>query len=113
MNKESGLHVSTISNLKRHEWEQHAGQEPMLCIDPKNGLYITTKHSHGVRLPTHVQRCLPALYDYEVEEECRKFAAQSGKECLHLERTTNALAYIPANVLGNESINEIVERMFL
>lgn len=33
-----------------------------------------------------------------------------GKECLHLERTMNALAYIPATVLGNEAINEIVEK---
>lgn len=111
-----GIHFSTISNLKRHDREQHAGQEPMLCIDPKNGLYVTTKHSHGLRLPIHVQKCLPAqMYDCEVDE-CRDFmsiAGQSGnpgKECFHLERTKNALPYIPPAGLCNESINEMVEK---
>ncbi|XP_067308141.1 uncharacterized protein [Pseudorasbora parva] len=111
-----GLHFSTTSNLKRHEREQHDGQEPMICIDPKNGLYVTTKHSHGVRLPIHLQKCLPArLYDCEVEE-CRDFmsiAAQSGnpgKECYHLERTRKAHAYIPPPALNNKSVKEMAEK---
>ncbi|CAM4298492.1 unnamed protein product [Leuciscus chuanchicus] len=111
-----GIHFSTTSNLRRHEKEQHDGQEPMMCIDPKNGLYVTTKHSHGIRLPIHVQKCLPArLYDCEVDE-CRDFmsiAAQSGnpgKECYHLERTRKALSYIPPPILKNESVNEMVEK---
>ncbi|XP_055023112.2 uncharacterized protein [Misgurnus anguillicaudatus] len=88
----------------------------MWCIDPKNGLYITTKNSHGVRLPIHTQKCIPERkYDCEVEE-CRDFmniAAQGGdpgKECLHLERTRNSLPYITPAVLCNESINEVVDK---
>lgn len=46
---------STNSNLKRHKKEQHAGQEPMLCIDPPE---ISIKHSHGIRLPIHAQKTL-------------------------------------------------------
>lgn len=88
----------------------------MMCIDPKNGLYVTTKHSHGVRLPVHVQKCLPArLYDCEVDE-CRDFmsiAAQSGnpgKECYHLERTRRAHVYIPPPALNTESLNDMVKK---
>lgn len=85
-------------------------------LTPKNGLYVTAKHSHGVRLPVHVQKCLPArLYDCEVDE-CRDFmsiAAQSGnpgKECYHLERTRRAHVYIPPPALNTESLNDMVKK---
>ncbi|XP_050987564.1 uncharacterized protein LOC127178630, partial [Labeo rohita] len=111
-----GINFTTTSNLRRHEKEQHDGEEPMMCIDTKNGLYVTTNHSHGVRLPIHVQKCLPArLYDCEVDE-CRDFmsiAAQSGnpgKECYHLERTRKAHVYIPPPALNTESLNDTVKK---
>lgn len=85
----------------------------MLCIDSLNGIYVTTKEFHGVRLPIHVQKSSVMKYFACEVESCMDFmsiAANSGnpgKECFHLERTKTATSYSPPEALCNEFLQEI------
>ncbi|KAG9280291.1 hypothetical protein AMEX_G2979, partial [Astyanax mexicanus] len=112
-----GLLFTTSSNLRRHERQQHGSQEqPMLCIDQKNGIYVTPKNPHGARLPIHVCKCFESQTFLCELESCRDFmgiatrSGNPGKECHHLERTRNAQVYSPPPALRNDSLQEMVEK---
>ncbi len=88
----------------------------MICIDSVNGIYVTTKESHGMRLPIQVQKSSVLKYFACEVQACTDFmsiAANSGnpgKECFHLERTRTATSYSPPTALCNESLQEMQEK---
>jgi len=68
----------------------------MICIDQRNGIYVTPKYDHIPVFPIHVLKSTnPPNIDCEIEN-CRRFmqiawsSGNPGKVCVHLERTNNA-----------------------
>ncbi|KAL7866110.1 hypothetical protein SRHO_G00113570 [Serrasalmus rhombeus] len=105
------------SNLRRHKRQQNCRQEQhMVCVDAKNGLYVTPKDPQGTKFPIHICKSLVSQSFVCELDSCRDFmkmAAQSGnpgKECYHLERTRNARCYSPPPPLCNASLEEMVEK---
>ncbi len=88
----------------------------MICIDSVNGIYVTTKESHGMRLPIHVQKSSVLKYFACEVQACTDFMSiaanngNPGKECFHLERTRTATSYSPPTALRNESLQEMQEK---
>ncbi|XP_052009945.1 uncharacterized protein LOC127662694 [Xyrauchen texanus] len=107
---------SNTSNLKRHEKMQHGLEQPMLCIDKKNALYVTPKELHGPRVPVHVKKSLLLGQIYCESDICRdmaKIAAQSGHpgtECHHLRRTISAQRYIPPQTINSASLEQMLDK---
>lgn len=60
----------------------------MLCIDPKNAMYVTPKELHGPRLPVHVIKSVLSgkiCYESEICRDMARIAARSGNpasECI-------------------------------
>ena len=85
----------------------------MTCIDIRNGIYVTPRYGHSPFLPIHViKSTYPPKIDCEVDK-CRKFmriawsSGNPGKECVHLERTTNAKPYAKPAILTSTSIQDM------
>ncbi|XP_068584524.1 uncharacterized protein, partial [Cebidichthys violaceus] len=109
--------LSAPKNLRRHIREVHNLETtPMICIDIKNGIYVTPKYQHSPVFPIHVVKSTyPPQLDCEVEK-CRTFmqiAWSSGnpeKECVHLERTKTAKPYAKPAVLTSTSLQDMVSK---
>nr|XP_055024083.1 uncharacterized protein LOC129414162 [Misgurnus anguillicaudatus] len=110
------IEFSTTSNLRRHEKMQHGLEEPMLCVDQKNAIYVTPKEQHGPRLPVHIIKS-PHLDRLFCESEtCRdmsSIATRSGypaTECRHLKRSCTAEGYIPPPPLNSISLDKMLDK---
>lgn len=86
---------------------------PMLCIDVKNGIYVTPKYQHSPYIPIHVIKTTnPPKLECE-NQSCGHFmqiaitSGNPGKECLHLERTKNARPYLKPADLTLKSLKEM------
>ncbi|XP_051517049.1 uncharacterized protein si:ch211-10d23.5 isoform X2 [Myxocyprinus asiaticus] len=115
-----GILFTSLSNLRRHERLQHGQfQQPMFCIDAKNGIYITTKDLHGPRVPIHVLKSFALQIMLCESKECREFmiaqgqCGNPGKECCHLERTSHAQQYVPPPALCLSSLEEMTNKGLL
>ncbi|XP_016105452.1 uncharacterized protein [Sinocyclocheilus grahami] len=115
-----GIHFTTTSNLRRHERLQHSqDQQPILCIDAKNAIYVTPKYLHGPRVPIHIRKSFTLQILLCELEECWDFMkaqAQSGnpgKECRHLLRTNQATFYVPPPPLCINSLEEMSHKHLL
>ncbi|XP_051961485.1 uncharacterized protein si:ch211-10d23.5 isoform X3 [Xyrauchen texanus] len=115
-----GILFTSLSNLRRHERLQHGQfQQPMFCIDAKNGIYITTKDLHGPRVPIHVLKSFALQVMLCESKECREFmiaqgqCGNPGKECCHLERTSHAQQYVPPPALCLNSLEEMTYKGLL
>ncbi|XP_051947545.1 uncharacterized protein LOC127618892 isoform X2 [Xyrauchen texanus] len=115
-----GFLFTNLSNLRRHERLQHGQvQQPMFCIDAKNGIYVTPKDLHGPRVPIHILKSFALQIMLCELEECREFmiaqaqCGNPGKECCHLERTSQARKYIPPPPLFLNSLEEMMNKGFL
>ncbi|XP_049341268.1 uncharacterized protein LOC103037290 isoform X1 [Astyanax mexicanus] len=111
---------ATPPNFRQQSKQQNGKHEqPMLCVDAKNGIYVTPKDSEGTSIPIHICKSLVAQSFLCELDSCREFmsmAAQSGnpgKECFHLERTKNARCYSPPPPLCNASLEEMAEKGIL
>ncbi|XP_067227090.1 uncharacterized protein [Chanodichthys erythropterus] len=95
---------------------QHGLDQPMLCIDEKNAIYVTPKELHGPRVPIHIIKSLLLGKLYCESEICRdmaKIAARSGHpgtECHHLQRTNSAQRYIPPPPLNTTSLDQMLNK---
>ncbi|XP_072563139.1 uncharacterized protein [Paramormyrops kingsleyae] len=111
------LGFTNISNLRRHEKVQHDKErQPIICIDAKNGIFVTPKDPHGPRVPVHVcKSVLSQTISCELPI-CKDFMAialksgNPGMECQHLVRTNKALAYTPPPPLAETSIQLMSDR---
>ncbi|XP_016324893.1 uncharacterized protein LOC107675163 [Sinocyclocheilus anshuiensis] len=115
-----GILFTTTSNLRRHERLQHSqDQQPILCIDAKNAIYVTPKYLHGPRVPIHIRKSFTLQILLCELEECWDFMkaqAQSGnpgKECRHLLRTNQARLYVPPPPLCINSLEEMSHKHLL
>ncbi|XDV45388.1 hypothetical protein PO909_013501 [Leuciscus waleckii] len=115
-----GVHFTTTSNLRRHERLQHCqDQQPMLCVDAKNAIYVTPKDPHGPRVPVHVRKSFSLQILLCELEECWDFMkAQAqrgnpGRECRHLMRTSHARPYTPPPPLCVRSLEDMTRRHLL
>ncbi|XP_067303075.1 uncharacterized protein si:ch211-10d23.5 isoform X2 [Pseudorasbora parva] len=115
-----GIHFTTTSNLRRHERLQHGQeQQPMLCIDAKNAIYVTPKDLHGPRVPIHIRKSFALQIVLCELEECWDFMkAQAqrgnpGKECRHLVRTHHARPYAPPPPLCLNSLEQMADKHVL
>ncbi|XP_043080591.1 si:ch211-10d23.5 isoform X3 [Puntigrus tetrazona] len=115
-----GILFTTTSNLRRHERLQHGhDQQPILCIDAKNAIYVTPKYLHGPRVPIHIRKSFTSQVLLCELEECWDFMkaqAQSGnpgKECRHLVRTNHARHYVPPPPLCVNSLDEMGHKQLL
>ncbi|XP_076841396.1 uncharacterized protein LOC143485752 [Brachyhypopomus gauderio] len=108
---------SNRSNLKRHEAQQHDKEgQPIICIDDKNGIFVTPKDAYGPRVAIHVCKSIlsqslacevPLCRDY------MKIGLESGNpgiECQHLHRTNRAIPYSQPPVLRLDSLQLMVDR---
>lgn len=57
------------NNLRKDKKEVHSiNSTPMMCIDPKNGIYVTLKYDYGPLLPIHIVKpTINAAMDCEME----------------------------------------------
>ncbi|XP_070404893.1 uncharacterized protein [Nothobranchius furzeri] len=109
--------LSSHKNLQRHIRDVHSIETmPMICVDIRNGLYVTPKHEHSPHFPIHVVKSTnPPKIDCEVEN-CRKFmqiawsSGNPGKECVHLERTKHAKQYVKPAELTPASLKVMLEK---
>ncbi|XP_051518090.1 uncharacterized protein LOC127420121 isoform X2 [Myxocyprinus asiaticus] len=115
-----GFLFTNLSNLRRHERLQHGQvQQPMFCIDAKNGIYVTPKDLHGPRVPIHILKSFTLQIMLCELEECREFmiaqaqCGNPGKECCHLERTSHARKYVPPPPLCLNSLEEMTNKGLL
>ncbi|KAL7402512.1 hypothetical protein ABVT39_015981 [Epinephelus coioides] len=88
----------------------------MICIDVKNGIYVTPKYDHSRVFPIHVIKSTnPPKIDCE-EEKCRQFmriawsSGNPGKECIHLERTNRGKPYTKPAVLTSTSLQDMLSK---
>lgn len=105
------------SNLRRHQKELHNLETmPMMCIDHRNGIYVTPRYSYGPLFPIHVIKSTTTpVIGCEVQEcqQLMKIAGTSGnpgKECVHLERTQHAAPYSPAASLTLLSLQQMQDK---
>ncbi|XP_066542855.1 uncharacterized protein [Hoplias malabaricus] len=110
-------HHNFQSPLRKQKMQQNCSQEqPMICVDAKNGIYVTPKDLQGAKLPIHVCKSLVSQSFLCELETCREFmtmASQNGnpgKECYHLERTRNAQCYSPPPPMCNFSLQDMAEK---
>nr|XP_055024869.1 uncharacterized protein LOC129414781 [Misgurnus anguillicaudatus] len=109
------IEFSTVSNLRRHEKQQHGMEDPMFCVDPINGIYVTPKEKHGQRLPLHIiKHILLRRISCELErcKDMSRIATQNGHpgwECEHLIRTKSAQGYIPPPRLNDVSLDKMLD----
>ncbi|KAA0721253.1 hypothetical protein E1301_Tti018150s11, partial [Triplophysa tibetana] len=93
---------------------QHSLEQPMLCIDPKNAMYVTPKELHGPRLPVHVIKSVLSgkiCCESEICRDMARIAARRGNlasECNHLKRSSSAQCYVPPAPLNPGDL----DRMF-
>lgn len=88
----------------------------MVCVDVRNGIYVTAKYEHSPVFPIHVIKSTTSQkMDCEVPN-CRKFmqialsSGNPGKECSHLERTSKAKLYIKPGVLNTGSLQDMMSK---
>lgn len=61
--------LSAPKNLKRHIRDVHnLDTSPMMCIDIRNGIYVTAKYDHSPFFPIHVIKSTQPQLDCEVEK---------------------------------------------
>lgn len=109
--------LSAQKNLKRHIRDIHSIDcTPMVCVDVKNGIYVTPKYDHSPVFPIHVIKSTTLQkIDCEVQK-CRRFmqiawsSGNPGKECAHLERTANAKSYIKPAALTSTSLQDMLSK---
>lgn len=109
--------LSSAKNLRRHLRDTHnLDTTPTVCIDVKNGIYVTAKYDHSPVFPFHIIKSTnPPKIDCE-EEKCRQFMwiAQSsgnpGKECIHLERTNRGKPYTKPAALTSTSLQDMLSK---
>ncbi|XP_076132941.1 uncharacterized protein LOC143114989 [Alosa pseudoharengus] len=88
------------SNLRRHQAMRHGQKHPpVICVDYKNGIFVTPKDGSGPRIPIHVVKLIVGQRISCESSVCRDFmqiAADSGNpgtECKHLIRTNKSLPH--------------------
>ncbi|XP_072571686.1 uncharacterized protein [Paramormyrops kingsleyae] len=110
------LKLAHISNLRSEKMQHDKERQPIICIDVKNGIFVTPKDRYGPRVPVHVcKSVLSQAISCEVDV-CRHFMADAlkrgnpGMECKHLERTNKALAYTTPPLLAEKSLQLMSDR---
>ncbi|KAM4559246.1 uncharacterized protein PAE49_013719 [Odontesthes bonariensis] len=109
--------LSSAKNLRRHIRDIHnLDATPALCIDVKNGIYVTPKYDHSPIFPIHFIKSTNPPKMYCEEEKCRQFmriagtSGNPGKECIHLERANRGKPYTKPAVLTSTSLQDMLSK---
>ncbi|XP_062371647.1 uncharacterized protein LOC134059102 [Sardina pilchardus] len=108
---------SNASNLRRHE-RTHHGREypPVICVDAKNGIFVTPKDPSGPRFPVHMVKSVveqKLACELAVCRDFMKIATESGNpgtECQHLRRTNESVCYSAPPTLTAASLQLMVNQ---
>ncbi|KAF4101584.1 hypothetical protein G5714_018016 [Onychostoma macrolepis] len=96
---------------------QHVRQEqpPVICIDKRNGVFVTPKDVHGPRVPIHVKKHIVSASVACESPLCRDFmrigveSGNPGMECDHLQRTNRAVCYSAPPALREDSLQSMTD----
>ncbi|XP_073685728.1 uncharacterized protein [Garra rufa] len=109
--------VPSLQNPKARQYVKE--QPPVICIDERNGIFVTPKDAHGPRVPIHVKKQIVSGSIACESPLCHDFmrigveSGNPGMECDHLQRTNRAVCYSAPPALREDALQSMVDNGLL
>ncbi|KAL1277206.1 hypothetical protein QQF64_023879 [Cirrhinus molitorella] len=110
-NKQEKVPSSQNRKARKHVKEQ----PPVICIDERNGIFVTPKDTHGPRVPVHVKKQIVSGSIACESPLCHDFmrigveSGNPGMECEHLQRTNRAVCYSAPPALREDALQSMTD----